>query len=239
MRAITAACLCTALFFAAFPAQAETSDGFIARIGTAFKASNKPAALKTLFYLKGVDPETMQMYDRRIIGRMLSKYDNPSVALEPLPDDFNGVQIIGAFEYSPNLNPLGYVVLAGRTRVPYGQHKGRYFIVAMNRKAFTPPATPDKMLQMMVIGMGSPPIRYRGHCDIMQGNGKIRRMEMEDAGRGNNTAIITAQHVVACDLVNISARGTLSLRVQEGKTVVFNERVEAPANSLTYRRKAR
>ena len=123
--------------------------------------------------------------------------------------------------------------------VPAGRHKGRYFIVAMNRKAFTPPPTPDKMLQMMVIGMGSPPIRYRGHCDVMQGNGKIRRMELEDSGRGNNTSIITAQHVVACDLVNTSARGALSLRVQEGETVVFNKRVEAPDTSLSYRRKAR
>ena len=49
-------------------------------------------------------------------------------------------------------------------------------------------SSPDRMLQMMLVGMASPPVNYTGHCDVMQSNGKIKRMELEDNGHGNTTA---------------------------------------------------
>lgn len=218
------------------PAHADTRDAFAARVTQAYAAKNKTAALKTLFYLKGVDPQTLDMYEKRIIGRMLGKYDRPSVAFEPLPKDFNPVQVAGGYEYRPNIPLKGYLVLNAKTRVPYGQKNGRYYITAMTRRAVKPGGPPDKTLQMMLIGTGHPPVRYEGHCDVMQSNGKARRMRFEDAGRGNNTMIITARHIVRCDVRNLSGRGSLSLRLLEGQNTIFAKRVEAPQTAIAYRR---
>lgn len=232
------ACLCLLMVITGSPVRAESKKAFVERVRAAYRAPDKLAALKRLFYLANVDGETRRSYDRRIIGRMLGKYDAPEVTLEPLPNDFNPVQVIGAFEYRPNVKPLGYVVLAGRTKVPYGQRDGRYFLTAVTRTRISPAPPPDKMLQMMVIGFGHPPVRYGGYCDIMQGNGKVRRMVLEDQGRGGNTAIISAQYIVGCELINKSGRGALSLRLQEGEVVVFRRRLTAPDASITYRRSA-
>lgn len=236
MRHAVAACLCLLIAVAAPPVLAESRDGFVERVRAAYRAPDKMAALKRLFYLADVDAETLKIYERRIIGRMLGKYDDPEVALEPLPDDFDPLQVIGAWEYRPNVKPLGYLVLAGRTKVPYGERDGRYFLTAVTRTEIIPAPPPDTMLQMMVIGIGHPAVRYQGHCDIMQGNGQIRRMTLEDSGHGGNTSIITAQYIVGCDLIKKSGHGALSLRLQEGEQEVFKRRVAAPDAAITYRR---
>jgi hypothetical protein len=218
--------------------RAESKDAFVERVRAAYGAPDKLAALKRLFYLANVDAETVRTYEGRVIGRMLGKYDDPDVTLAPLPKDFYPLYVIGAFEYRPNLKPIGYVVFAGRTKVPYGEYDGRFFLTAVTRIPITPAPPPDAMLQMMVIGFGSPPVRFQGHCDIMQGNGRIRRMILEDQGHGGNTAIITAQYIVGCELRNTSGRGALSLRLQEGEAVVFKRRVVAPDAAIIYRRAA-
>lgn len=217
---------------------AESPDAFVDRVETAYRAPDKLAALKRLFYLVKFDAETLRTYEARIIGRMLGKYVDPKVALEPLPGDFDPLQVIGAYEYRPNVKPLGYLVLDGRTKVPCGDHDGRYFLTAVTRTKITPTPPPDRMLQMMVIGVGHPPVRYAGHCDIMLGNGHTRRMTLEDNGHGGNTAIITAQYIIGCHLINKSGHGALSLRLQEGDEAVFERRVVAPDSAITYRRAA-
>jgi hypothetical protein len=235
MRHAVVACLSALILFAGPPVRAESRDDFVERVRAAFHAPDKMAALKDLFYLADVDPETLETYENRIIGRMLGKYENPEVTLEPLPEDFEGVQVIGAYEYRPNVTPLGYLVV-DRTKVPYGERDGRYFLTAVTRTEIIPTPPPDRMLQMMVIGLGHPPVRYQGHCDFMQGNGKIRRMTLEDSGQGGNTAIVTAQYIVACELIKTSSHGALSLRLQEGEEEVFQQRVTTPDAAITYRR---
>lgn len=229
---------CLLILLMGFPVHAESRDKFVERVHTAYGATDKMAALKRLFYLANVDAETVKKYESRIIGRMLGKYQDPKIVLEPLPGDFDPVQVIGAYEYRPNVKPLGYVVLDGRTKVPYGEHEGRYYLTAVTRTEITPAPAPDRMLQMMVIGLGHPPVRFEGHCDIMLGNGRIRRITLEDNGHGGNTAIITAQYIDACTLINKSGRGGLSLRLQEGTEEIFHQRASAPDSEISYRRAA-
>lgn len=238
MRQAASHCLCLLILLAGFPVHAETRDNFVERVHAAYGAPDKMAALKRLFYLANVDAETLKQYESRIIGRMLGKYQDPKIVLEPLPGNFDPVQVIGAYEYRPTVKPLGYVVLDGRTKVPYGEHEGRYYLSAVTRTEITPAPAPDRMLQMMVIGLGHPPVRFEGHCDIMLGNGHIHRMTLEDEGHGGNTAIMTAQYIDSCTLINKSGRGALSLRLQEGTEEIFHRRTDAPHEEISYRRAA-
>ena len=97
MRQAVAACLCLLFVLTSPSVQAESRDAFVERVRAAYRAPDKLAALKALFYLVNVDAETVRTYESRIIGRMLGKYDDPKVTLEPLPKDFDPLQVIGAY----------------------------------------------------------------------------------------------------------------------------------------------
>lgn len=222
------------LLFASPQAEAETADEFLARIAHAFASDERPQALRSLFFLEGMDPETVAYYENRIIGRLLGKYDAPVLTLEPLHTDFDPVQVSGDYEYRPNLPPLGYVVFDGNTRVPYGSKEARYYFTGLKRTVIEDPVGPQKMLQIMVLGIGHPPVRYEGWCDVLQANGRIKRMALEDSGNGGNTSIITAVRIETCSVRKLSAHGALSLRLLEGEDEIFDMQTEAPEGTITY-----
>ena len=193
-------------------------------------------ALRALFHLDGVDADSLAMYEKRVIPRMLGKLSAPSIAFEPLPDGFNPVYVRDGYEYRPNIEPAGFVVLNTRTRVLYGVRDGLHYFPGVTRVLVAPGAPSDRLVQMMVVGMASPPVRFAGHCDIMQSNGKLKRMVLESNDSGNQTVALMAQHIAACRVTNTSARGTLWMRLQEGEAVVFDKKVSAPGVTIDYAR---
>ncbi len=228
--------LCLVLVIAAQPALAQNLDRFAERIRSAFQAADKAVALKRLFHLDGVDAETMEMYDKRIIGRMLARIEAPTIGFEKLPADFDPVYVRDGYEYRPSVAEAGFVVLNGKTRLVYGVHDGRFSFSGVTKTAVNPGGPPDRMLQMMVLGIGAPPVRYSGHCQVMQSNGRLKRMTLEDSGVGNTTAIIMAQHIERCELTKLSPQGTLKLRLQEGEAVSFERRIAGAGATISYRR---
>ncbi len=218
------------------PALAETRDDFTKRIAAAYRSADKMVALRALFHLDGVDADSLAMYEKRVIPRMLGKLSAPSIAFEPLPDGFNPVYVRDGYEYRPNIEPAGFVVLNTRTRVLYGVRDGLHYFPGVTRVLVAPGAPSDRLVQMMVVGMASPPVRFAGHCDIMQSNGKLKRMVLESNDSGNQTVALMAQHIAACRVTNTSARGTLWMRLQEGEAVVFDKKVSAPGVTIDYAR---
>ena len=214
----------------------EAIEAFLARVEAAYAAPDRKTAMTELFYLEGVDEKSRETYDTLLIPRLLRGHDAPTIGTEPVPDDFDPLYVLNGYEYRPNLAPLGYVVIDDTSKAVYGQHDGRFYFVGTTRAAVNPEGPPDKMLQMMLVGMASPPLNYTGHCDVMQSNGKTKRMTLEDNGNGNTTAIIMGQYIERCEVTNDSVRGTLWLRLQEDEETVFDERIETPATRLTYRR---
>jgi hypothetical protein len=218
------------------PAAAESLDEFRGRVAAAYSADDKIKALRALFYFRGVDAETLARYDERLIPRVLGKYDSPTIAFDQLPADFDPLQVLDGYEYRPNLRPIGYLVLNGRTRVPFGVHMGRYYFPGVLRKAVNPNAPPDKTLQMMVVGFADPPVEFEGYCDIMQSNRKLRRLVLTNNGHGNRTLVVRAQRIESCRVTNTSGRGSLSLRLTENDAEFFKSQVEAPETTITYHR---
>ena len=234
-RTLTAGLL--VVLVVAGPARAdEPIEDFLARVEAAYAAPDPAAAMTELFHLDGVDAQSREVYDKKIIPLLLRGHDAPAVGTEPVSDDFDPVYVLNGYEYRPNLTPLGYVVIDDKTRMVYGRHDGRYVFVGTARTAVNPDGPPDRMLQMMLVGIAHPPVNYTGYCDVMQSNGKTKRMELEDSGNGNTTAIIMGQYIERCEVTNDSGRGSLSLRLQEGEETVFDERAETPATRHSYRR---
>ena len=217
-------------------ASAESREDFAKRIAAAYGMKNRVQALHSLFDFDDVDAEIRARYRKRIIPLMMGKHDKPAITFEPLPEDFDPVQVSNGVEYRPNLTPLGYLVLDKRTRVPYGRKQERYFLTAMTRRVVNPNAPPDRMFQMILIGLASPRVTFKGHCDVMQSNGASKRMKFEDNGHGNRTLIVMAQSLKRCHVTNTSKRGSLSLRLLDGEKVIFHRRVESPATTIIYPR---
>lgn len=221
---------------APYSARAETVDGFLNRIADAYAAADKYAALRDLFYLDGMDADTLELYDSRIIGRMLGKHDAPSLAVEPLPADFDSVQVGGGYVYRPNLEPLGYVAVDGKTRAVYGRHGDRYYLVGTVRTAIENPVGPERMLQMMVLGFGQPQVRFDGHCQVLLANGDRKQVALEDEGLASKTMMVTGVRIETCELNNLSDQGSVMLRLLEGDDQIFDRQVDFPENTISFAR---
>lgn len=226
-----------ALVFGTTPAaRAESTDDFILRIEAAYAAPDRLAALKALFLLDGMDAETRQWYEDRIIARFLMAHEGPAISLEPLPGDFQPLQVGGGYEYRPNLRPLGYVVLDEKTRVLYGMRGDRYFLTGLSRTPITDPAGPEQMLQMIVLGFGNPQIRFDGHCDVLLANRTVQRVRLHDEGLTSKTMLITGVRIETCELRNLSGHGAVMLRLLEGDDQIFDRQVDFPDTAVSFTR---
>lgn len=230
--------LVSSFLFATVNARAEDEleSEFAGRIEAAYAADGRDAALLALFHLDGVDEETLQTYRNRVVKRMFGKHEAPTIAFEAFPEGYDPGYVYNGYSYKPNLEAVGMVVLGENTRAAYGLHEGRYIFPGTIKTQVAIPERPDQTLQMMVIGMGHPAVRFEGWCDVMQSDGNLKRMTFEDNGNGNTTAIIMGQYISACDLTNLSARDAISLTLTEGKDETFKKRIEAPETRITFTR---
>jgi hypothetical protein len=190
-----------------FTLRAETVDDFLARVTRAYASPEKHSALRDLFYMEGMDADTIEMYDSRIIDRMLGKYETPSLTVEPLPADFDPLQVGGGYEYRPNLAPLGYVVVGGRTRALYGQRGDNFYLVG-----------------------------FDGHCDVLLANSSVKRVRLHDEGLASKTMMVTGVRIETCELHNLSDQGSLMLRLLEGDDQIFDRQVDFPEKSISFTR---
>lgn len=234
MRRIVVAAMLAVSVLSALPAWAEAPQDFVDRIAAAYQAPNRFDALRELFYFDGVDAATLWLYEDSIIRKSLSRHERPAIALEPLPEEFDAVNVLNGYEYRPNLDVLGFVVLDGSTKVPYGEHDGRLYLTAMVRKPAALEGPPEQDLRVKVEGRGTSAVRFTGYCDIMQSNGKTRRMTLKDDGRGEQTIAVRARFIEACEVTNLSEKGMLILRLLEGENTTFEARIHSPEKTITF-----
>lgn len=218
---------------------------FLERIETAFNQPDSGAraeAMKNLFYRENLDENTGALLDRTV--QQLLKSDHQHIEFAPLPGNMELVHVLNGYEYRSNLVPLGQVVFtdpgapAGNaTSILYGKHpqQERYYFPATVRKQVNPAAREDKLLQILAVGIGNPPVEFKGWCDLLLSNGETRRVTLQDNGVGNHTRILRGQKITACELLRESKQGSLSLRLLEGQKQIFMRRIDATADTIHYR----
>lgn len=214
------------------------------RLQAAFEKPGEAArksALKAIFYQEGVEETTLALLDRTV--QRLLDGNRRNVDFAPLPQDLQLVNVRNGYEYRPNLKPAGYIVLTSPddppgndTRIFYGKPPGedRYYIPAVVRKLANPDRPVDKQLQIIVVGIGHPSVKFRGWCDVELSNGSTRRVSLQDNDAGNQTRVLLGQKIIACELSRISDHGTLSLRLLEDRKELFRKRIATDADTLHY-----
>lgn len=222
-----------------FADEAKQSE-FKNKIISAFKTADKESAILSLFYLEEMDDKTRGIY--KILAKRLGKKELPQITFAKLPPDFNPLYVLDGYEYKPNLKPLGQVALkhgeqGSETKITYGEKDGKYYFPGVIKILVNADAKPDKTLQIIVIGIAHPPLRFSGYCDIMQSNNKIRRMELEDSGNGNQTVLLRGQYIEECEVTNDSQTGSISLRLLEDDQSIIEYKIESPETKIIYLKK--
>lgn len=217
------------------PASSADKGEFVQRIERAFSHADKQAGIASLFHLENMDAEVRALYDQYTFP-MLVKKTLKDVGFAALPVDFHMMYVREGYEYRPNLEPLGLVVINGRTKIPYGEHDGRYVFIGMQRTLVNADPPVEKTVQVMVYGVASEPVRFKGSCEVMQSNGETLQMQIEDNGHGNKTVAMNAVRVEACRVRNTSGDGQLTMRILEADEVIFDRKIEAPELELSFKR---
>lgn len=223
---------------------ADSLTDFAERIAGAFAegdVSARAIKIRALFHTEGLDEDTAGLLERS--SKYLAGMERPEIAFEGIPDDAEFLHVLDGYEYAPNLEPVGYVVLTeadaepgNHTRIPYGlrTEDGFHFFPAVTRTLVNPDAEPDKQLQILAMGVGHPALTFDGWCDLALSNNTTKRVTLEDQGIGNQTRILRGQKIPACELSNTSDRGRLSLTLIEDETTIFEGAAEYPETRITY-----
>lgn len=248
MRALSVFLLVVLMSASGASASADTQlEEFKRRIEAALAISDKTAraaALEALFHREALDDWSTKMAGR-MSGR-LEKLQGRSISFAPLPPGEVSLYVVDGYEYRPNLKPHGHVVFTdpaarpgNNTKLLYGRHptQPRYAFPVVVRKLVNADAPKDKQLQMLAIGMAHPPLTFEGWCDIALSNNTVKRVMLDDQKIGNQTRIMHGQSIERCELRNTGARGALSLRLFEDDQKIFEERIEAPQNTIVYQKR--
>ena len=224
----------------------ELLDEFKQRIEAALAIDDEAKrsdAVAELFHDGALDEFTQGLSNRVI--KIVAKLKGRDVSFAPLSPDTDLVNILDGYEYRPNIEPLGHVVFTdpaaepgNDTKVMYGRHptEPRYMFPLTARRLVNADAPPDKMLQILTIGMDHPPITFEGWCDIALSNNMVKRIGLDDQKIGNQTRIIQGQSIEACEVTNTSGRGALSLRLFVGEEEIFMQHIETPEATISYRK---
>jgi len=222
----------------------EALEDFEARIQAALAISDEDARLNAmgqLFYRGNLDAWAEEL--AKTTPDHVARLRGHDISFEPLSPESNFEHVIDGYEYMPNLEPLGYVVFTdpqaepgNNTKAPYGliPNEQAYAMPLTIRRLVNPDSPPDKQLQMLAMGMGNPAVTFEGWCDIALSNNTVRRITLDDQGIGNQTRILRGQRIEACEVINTSDHGSLSLRLFEDDDTLLERNAEFPETTVIY-----
>lgn len=162
------------------------SQGDSLRIGTIF--------------VKDIDKNDLEVSARQL----KSCQNNKIVEFEKIKDGQKFEYAHKGYTYAPNLKPLGMINLEEcGVRVPYGKQNGQLFVISTIKRLVNANPPPDKMLSILI---SVPDNLFKGWCDILYSDNKIRREQFKYI-----SASIMGQSIKKCEVENLSKQGTLSL----------------------------
>jgi hypothetical protein len=152
------------LFFASmcFAEPPKTKEEFLTAVRAAYEAKDVKK-ISTLTWWKGASDEDRKMAETMLPLSIKNAGAVESVVLEPLPDEFKGVQVAYGKRFEPTYPPLGMVKVDYKidksgghqsTSAPYAVIDGAYYIVTSKTTELGWKGPKDKSFTVSVIGSG-------------------------------------------------------------------------------------
>ena len=220
---------------------AETEKEFLERVDRALNKETQMAhidALGALYYRHGIDEQTARFVER-VLGMLSERKGAQASLVEITDEEFR--HVLNGYEYRPNLTPVGLLKIeggekGGHSTVPYALHENKYYLPATIRERLVENAPPDITLQMLVLGLGYPALKFSGWCDVRLSDGSVKRQAISDGGNGSMSLIFHGQVFERCELESLSRHGTLNFTLIEAENTVFKKSAEHPEKRLKYMR---
>jgi len=213
---------------------------FLKEIRAAVGAGNEEA-IWALFNLDGVEEDIKKTLAKHVVKR-LKTAKITEIKTEPMPEDFRASYVVNGIKYQANLKLLGRVKILytredghkGNISIPYGDKNGTLRFTGTVKEKLPGNLPPSKQIQVMIIGIGNPPVTFEGYMIYLQGE-KPLKDKIEDMGSGNVTRIVRGEVLTYLEVKRTSPKGTMSVTITIDDETVF-ETGQLPADEpIIYR----
>jgi hypothetical protein len=217
------------LLFCTLPvfAGSQIEERFLNDIRTAIENKDEKAFWE-LFNLEGVPDDLKAIMKKHAMKPLMASEVN-DIVYEPPPEGFRSEYVVDGFQYRANLKVLGRVKITYKrsaeagvtgTSIPYGQKGDRFLFIGTTKEKLPGDLPPSKQIQVIVMGMGHPPVTFEGYMIYLQG-GKPVRDKIEDMGSGNVTKIVRGEAITYLEVRRTSPKGTMKVWVMENDDTLF------------------
>lgn len=219
------------------PASAEQLRS---QLESAIKAKDRKA-IEALSNERGVSDE-MKSLDGMLFDDLVKPDASiKSVALLPLPKDFQLTNEVGGVRYIPNVSVVGLINVefkeeGNSLQMSYGQKDGTFYIAGMVAEKSGLPAVKEKDINVIVMGLSAPePVSFAGKCIYLK-NGKEMTEDI-NGDKGNLSKSFWGDHVKSCTVKRTSAGGWFKLIITEDNKTIFESQRITNQEPVVYEKK--
>jgi len=216
-------------------------EKFLSDVRTALSQKDLKAFIR-LFNWERVNEKVRATLDKYLFSRLLEK-EISNVSFVALPEDFRSEYVLNGVRNYPNLRILGFVQIKYKkgkhgkssTKIPYGKKGGQYMFVGTIQKKIRDNAPKSKQIQVIIIGMGHPPVKFEGYMLYLQNEQPIREQLM-DMGGGNLTRIVRGEDITYLKVQRTSKKGTLRVIIIIDDKTIFETQSMDTGQPIIFKR---
>ena len=184
-------------------------------------------ALPIFFIGEGDRQKSNATLDKHLFSSLFDE-ELESVRIQPLPEDFRSEYVLNGIRTYTNLKVLGFVEIQykrgktgrSKTSIPYGKKEGRYYFAGSIQEKIRENASKSKQIQVIIVGMGHPPVTFEGYMLYLQNERPIKD-QLKDMGGGNLTRIVRGEDITFLKVRRTSPQGTLRVKIILDDQTIF------------------
>ena len=186
-----------------------------------------PKAFAQLFNWEGVSQKTKATLDKHLFSSLFDG-EVESVQFKPLPEGFRSEYVLSGVRTYTNVKVLGFVEIQykkgkhgrNKTSIPYGKKGGQYYFAGTIQETIRENAPQSKQIQVIIIGIGHPPVTFEGYMLYLQNEQPIKD-RLKDMGGGNLTRIVRGEGITFLKVRRTSPKGTLQVKIIIDDQTIF------------------
>lgn len=203
----------------------NSKERFLKDIRTSLAQKNLPAFIQ-LFNWDGVNEKSRAILNKHLFSTLFDE-ELESVRFKPLPEGFRSEYVLSGIRTYTNIKVLGFVEIQykrgktgqSKTSIPYGKKEGRYYFAGSIQEKIRENAPKSKQIQVIIVGMGHPPVTFEGYMLYLQNERPIKD-QLKDMGGGNLTRMVRGDDITYLKVQRTSKKGTLRVTIiVDGKTI--------------------
>ncbi|MCH8933795.1 MAG: hypothetical protein IH923_12100 [Nitrospinae bacterium] len=203
----------------------NSKERFLKDIRTSLDQKNLPAFIQ-LFNWDGVNEKSRAILNKHLFSTLFDE-ELESVRFKPLPEGFRSEYVLNGIRTYTNVKVLGFVEIQykrgktgqSKTSIPYGKKGGRYYFAGSIQEKIRENAPKSKQIQVIIVGMGHPPVTFEGYMLYLQNERPIKD-QLKDMGGGNLTRMVRGDDITYLKVQRTTKKGTLRVTIiVDGKTI--------------------